>query len=393
MSTQIGFSSKQHYVLVTNGDSYAGHSLAYHLAQELYNRPGQLKKHWRVRVICSRRENCRDLEGLNAEVIEMPDVAGPQLDMCMKHVKFMALVPNMTERRLQIAEEMMQAAQKHGIKRILLVSSLAAPYAERQGSPLSEYKRIEELIREKFAYGRWCIFRIPFTQQTLYYWSHMVEERGMLAMPLPSEVALQTVHMHDLCDAVATLILSPRKQENPLKRPSHHDNEEDDGEGEVDIPEQSLKRIYELTSACPYTGRDMARKLAEALGAQEEDIQYAEISCEELKEYLEQAAREEDQPRKSWLARATELVISDSTQPDLIGHPDRPALRPRPRRYLTPVFIEFLMDWFDTAKRVPLDKTTDDLRELTGREPIDLAQFFVDNSKEFHRPHDGDCHM
>lgn len=237
-------------------------------------------------------------------------------------------------------------------------------------------------------------YSIPVPQQCLYFWSRMVEERGMLAMPLPSEVAVQSVHMHDLCDAVATLILSPRKQNNSLKRQfqdEEYDSESGDGEGEVDIPEQSLKRIYELTSACPYTGRDMARKLAEALDTHEDGIQYNEISSEELKQYLEQAAREEEQPEKSWLERATQLVTGDPAQPDLIGHPDRPALRPRPRRYLTPAFIEFLIDWFDTAKRVPLDKTTNDLRDLTGREPIDLAQFFVDNSKEFRPPRDNCC--
>lgn len=89
----------------------------------------------------------------------MPNVAGPQLDMGMKHVKFMVLVPNMSDQRMQNAETMMQAAQKHDIKRVLLISSMAAPYAERQDSPHCEFKRIEERIRDIFAYGRWCIFR------------------------------------------------------------------------------------------------------------------------------------------------------------------------------------------------------------------------------------------
>lgn len=87
MSIQPGSSHKQHYVLVTNGDSYVGHSLAYHLAQELYNRPGQLKKHWRVRVICSRRENCQDLEKIGAEVVEVRACNSPWLSCCI-HLLF-----------------------------------------------------------------------------------------------------------------------------------------------------------------------------------------------------------------------------------------------------------------------------------------------------------------
>lgn len=60
---------KKKYILITNGESYLGQTLATFIANELTRREGQLgKKHWRVRVLCEDKEKSKDLEKRGIEV-------------------------------------------------------------------------------------------------------------------------------------------------------------------------------------------------------------------------------------------------------------------------------------------------------------------------------------
>lgn len=60
--------SSHHYVLISCVDTYGGHALAYHLANELERRPGMLKKHWRVRALCHSLEGLQDLVAMDVDL-------------------------------------------------------------------------------------------------------------------------------------------------------------------------------------------------------------------------------------------------------------------------------------------------------------------------------------
>lgn len=62
-------SKKTKYILLTNGDSYAGRTLAIYIADQLMKREGQLKKHWRLRVLCEDKSTIKDLEKRGIEVM------------------------------------------------------------------------------------------------------------------------------------------------------------------------------------------------------------------------------------------------------------------------------------------------------------------------------------
>lgn len=199
----------------------------------------------------------------------------------------------------------------------------------------------------------------------------MIEHRGCIGMPIPENAKLTCMSIHDMCDAMATLLLSPKKQEA---------DEDDDDQGEFDIPEQAVKRIYQLTGRCPYTGEDIANRLNEAVGAARGEITFSEISAREMREYLETTAGIRAPSATSWLA---------SIVRNLTGHDrehDRPGFVPDPRRHLNPVAIDMFMQCFEMVKEHRMAKITMDLRDLIGKEPMDLKDFFYENRHEFRRP-------
>ena len=347
------------YVLINSGESYLGYAIARHMAREAMQHPGKMKKNWRVRVLC---QNLQGLEGLieagvdlqvrtrfisatnfsNDSIKQQVNYQDEeQLRRQMRHVRSVIVIPVMGENRLPYTLNVINAASIEDVKRVHMVSFLGCEHAEDRNSPLGQYHQIESHIRNTFAYGRWCIFRTTFFHQATFMWNAMIQKRGILGMPLPGEATATSIDIEDLCDAITTYILSPKKQEIE----------------EEDSPDSShIKRVYELTGSCPYSNNDVVKQLNDALGEGSE-ITYQEISEEEMREYFK----------------------------SLPQHPPE-SLLPPVYPALNDAFIDFMMDGFKLAKHYSFEKVTDDLRDLTGREPMDLAKFFIENRNQFRRP-------
>lgn len=60
---------KPKYILITNGESYVGYTLAIYIADQLGKREGKIKKkHWRIRVLCENKQNLIHLEERGIDV-------------------------------------------------------------------------------------------------------------------------------------------------------------------------------------------------------------------------------------------------------------------------------------------------------------------------------------
>ncbi|KAI8139554.1 hypothetical protein BJV82DRAFT_246867 [Fennellomyces sp. T-0311] len=335
----------QRFVLISSGESYIGHALARYMAREIAQHPGKMKKHWRVRVLCQRLQGMEDLIEAGVDVQQVNYEEQATLRQQMRHVRSVVILPIMSENRVPHTMNVINSASLEDVKRIQMVSLMGAEYAEDRNSPIGQYHQLEEHLRNTFAYGRWCIFRPTFLHQANFLWNAMIQQRGIIGMPLPPDAKSTSIDLQDLCDAVATYILSPKKQDI-------------DEEDVLSVPPPTaVKRIYELTGPCVYTNEDVAEQLNHALEGEEGEITYQEISEDEMREYLQSIP---------------------SHRPGA----ERPPLHPN----LSDALIDFLMDGFKLAKHFTFDKVTDDLRDLTGREPLDLAQFFIENRNEFRRP-------
>ncbi|KAI9496699.1 hypothetical protein BDB00DRAFT_926582 [Zychaea mexicana] len=359
MASQTEPSHHKHskYILISNCESYVGHALAHHLASELMLRPGMMKKHWRVRALCHNLQGMEDLIQAGVDVQQVNYQDEMMLRSQMKHVRSLIITMGTNESRVTDTIKVITVASSEKVKRVQMISCTGCQYAESEQSPMGQYHMLEQLMRSTFAYGRWCVFRLTFMNQGFYFWKDMIEHSGKIGMSMSETTQFTTISIQDVCDALATLVLSPKKQDIEGSSLLAVDDDEDDEEN----PEH-LKRIYELTGQCPYTGEFAARKLNEALGAEEGEIQYEEMSEEELREYLHRMSARPNQA-------------------------DPPGLVPDPHRYLNEQAINIMLDWFKILERTGMgQKVTDDIRDLTGREPKDLGQFFIENRNEFRRP-------
>lgn len=270
-----------------------------------------------------------------------------------------------------------EAAYLEGVKRMQMISDIALSYMmkeqkEDESRPLGQFHALEQCVREKYAYGRWCIFRLSMIHQVLYYWARMVEQKGCIGMPMPPDTNFVAIGIQDICDAVATLILGSHKQDQP------EDNDEE--QLEVEIPDAAVKRIFELTGVCVWMGETVAYQLGRALGAPEGEITYCELSPDELRQYFESITGQEQ-------GGSNTLAWFGSLATRILGVPDRPGLIPDPHRHLKKFDVEFLLHWFEMAKRAGgFTRLTNDARDLIGREPRELNQFFEDNRQQFRRP-------
>lgn len=315
----------------------------------------------------------------------------------MHHVKCMILVPDMTDRMAKNGINIIDAAGESGVKRIQMMSrynnhrfylvcvcmvinilffSAACEFMQENQGMFGQMLQLERHLREEYCYGRWCIFRMSFLHQFFYIWNRMIEHRGCIGMPISKNAGFTCISIHDVCDAVATLLLSPKKQDTEMTQQDNND----DYEELFDIPEQAVKRVYQLTGRCPYTGEDIAVRLNEAVGAARGEITFSQISAKEMREYLETTAGIRTGGPSSWL----ESIVRRFT----VGgpHRDRPGLVPDPHKHLTAVAIDMTMQYFEMIKEGHMAKVTNDLRDLVGREPLDLKEFFYENRHEFRRP-------
>ncbi|KAI7883520.1 hypothetical protein K492DRAFT_223258 [Lichtheimia hyalospora FSU 10163] len=268
----------------------------------------------------------------------------------MKHVKCVIVVPDHTENRVANACNIIDAASMHGVKRMQLTSLIGCDYAG-ESTPMGGYYAIEGHLRTMYAYGRWCVLRLPMVHQLFYFWSRMVTQDKCVGMPISPDTEFTVIDIKDVCDAMVTMLLSPRKQDV-------------DTEDLLDIPDAAVKRIYDLTGTCPYTGNAVAYKLNDALSGEAGEITFQEMDEENFRRYLENLA----QPHP----------------PTQDPQYRRDPFRPDPRRVLTPATINLMMDCFRVAREtMQMGIVKDDARNLIGRQPKDLSQFFIDNQDQF----------
>ncbi|KAI9020145.1 hypothetical protein CLU79DRAFT_862510 [Phycomyces nitens] len=375
-----------HYILITNGESYTGHTLAWYIANQIDRQPGRFhKKNWKVRVLCESLKNMKDLEGMGIDIKEVDYSSQFAIRDHMKNVKCAIFVPAMSDHRVRYGINVLDAAAEEKLKCIQMISICSSEQGGSEHKSLGQYRQLEEHLRTKFAYGRWCVFRIPLLYQLTYFWSGMVQDKGKLCLPLSDNTYFPAIDVLDLCDASATLLLSPRKQSEG--------NELDD---EPDIPDQALKRIYHLSSSHNYTGKIMTESLNKGLQDEETSVEYEKISSKDMRDYLEKVSSrssiketissiaENIQKIPSYIRRASGTA-EDATNQELLTscEMDVPALLPNPGHYLNSCLIELMMDLFENIEKYPQEYPTHDLQGLIGHDPKRFSEFFADNRKHF----------
>jgi len=283
-------------------------------------------------------------------------------------------------------------------------------------APILLFKMLEAHLRHRYKYGSWVVYRIPFIQQYMYFWIHMLENKNILGMPISEGDMLMTVNIKDVHECVAMASLSKKSMVWTYHEPERHLQASTilpggpDGDTSSSQQPMVIKRVYELVSE-PLTltmmADAMSRALREAGGSYNVDA--AVLTDEQLEIYLKLVAKTKQRDAASMDATewgrildaakirqsssyqqgVSELLQSRSSLASTAkhrDHQDSPDVYPCPADTLTPFCIQLILNHFKVARNMVMPPLVlnNDIRDIIGRSPISMDVFFMLNRKLFH---------
>ncbi|KAI7898239.1 uncharacterized protein BX663DRAFT_490236 [Cokeromyces recurvatus] len=387
---------KHKYILITNGESYVGRTMAIHIADELEHREGKLKKsHWRVRVLCENKHKMDYLEKRGIDVKEVDYESEHMLREQMKdHIKIMIFNPFCTKdgRMAMYGKNLIDAAMHEKVKRAIMISSFGCEMAEDNESPMGQFKQAENHFRKCFEYGYWLIFRIPFIQQYMYFWKSMIENKSRLGMPMSKHSLLTMVNIKDVLECVSIACLSKKSAVWSAYANSGNESDNSSSDDLIKLNKPSskqlqtggshstgMKKLFMLHSMQPMSLKMIAESLMKALKHDDSglDIDTIEMEYHELESYLKYIAENMDHC-------STNPSSFDLASKHKSNHEDHLAWHPMPKEDLKHFQIKLIIDHFKMAHCsdvvAPLNN---DVRDILGRDPIELRDFFMLNRRQF----------
>ncbi|KAI8971961.1 hypothetical protein BDF20DRAFT_948594 [Mycotypha africana] len=417
-------SKDKKYILITCGDSYVGQTAAMYITDQLDRREGQLKKkHYRVKVLCANKHHLSHLEKRGIEVKEVQYDSIHMLRNEMKHhIKTMIFIPPVTsDRVMEYGKNIIDCAVTEKVKRVIMVSAMGVECFQDKETPIGQLRHLEDYTRQQYRYSYYIIFRLPFIQQFMYFWTRMMESRGMVGMPIDHSTYLTTVNIKDVCSCLAQASLSKKSMVWSTQRPLDSSDttaraEEYNDEGpDNNNPSTRMRRIYELRSNQQMNFNMIAEALNFALREAGSNLKAEPVvvSEDQLEQYLMSIAKKEGsgvldsldaifpinminkvKQKHVEVGAGINQVLLDaknifhSTQQGsqaLSGDfQDNPEFYPRPSMVLTHAYIKLILNHFRSARNMkPPIAPCNDVRNITGREPIPLTDFFMSNRQQF----------
>ncbi|CEP14243.1 hypothetical protein [Parasitella parasitica] len=388
-SSDAATTKKIKYILITHGDSYLGQAIAMHIADQLDKGRGQLKTKHRAQV---------DYESQHA-IREQIKV----------HIKTMIFNPFVATfgRMVECGKHVLDVAIREDVKRIVMISSYGVDALESSSeeSPMAQFSMLESYMRHQHKYGSWVVYRIPFLQQYMYFWRLMFENKNAFGMPISQGDMLTSVNVKDVLDCVAIASLSKKSMVWTYREPHRHlqastilpggpDGGTSSSSDDSSQQTRAIKRVYELTSQ-PLSLATMAYAMSRALrkAGSGFDVDAAVISDEQLESYLKLVAKSAKNRTSSANNEEIQRIFdtitrfTDEPQQTVLKdreHQDSPDLYPCPADTLTPFCIHLIMSHFKVARNtMPPMVPNNDIRDITGRMPIQMDAFFMTNRRLF----------
>lgn len=285
--------------------------------------------------------------------------------------------------------------------------------------PIAQFKILEAHLRHHYMYGSWVVFRIPFIQQYMYFWTQMLENKNILGMPISEGDMLMTVNIKDVHECVATASLSKKSMVWTYRKPQLQlqdstilpgrpdddtSSSSDDNNNQQRVV--AIKRVYELVSE-PFTVTMMADAMSRALreAGSSFNVDAAILTDEQLETYLKLVAKTKQSGAASIQADELNSILNAtktlklSYPRDVLellqsrsslfmehrDHQDSPDVYPCPADTLTPFCIQLILNHFKVARNMIMPPLIPnyDVRDIIGRSPIPIDVFFMLNRKLF----------
>ncbi|KAG0212246.1 hypothetical protein BGX28_006599 [Mortierella sp. GBA30] len=226
--------------------------------------------------------------------------------IALRGVHTVILIPEFEPMRVDWANQMVDVMNEEKIVRCIIISSIGTDATEKD--ELNRFTRVEDKVKSTI--HRWTILRGGFSFQTLLYWIPMIQNQGVLGMPIRQEIEFAPLDITDLGHALIAVTFPSLKTDI-----DHHDGKDDilfissesDHQQSLalnDGTERHDGQIYTLTGPKTITGPKLVEELNRALEAIHErdteqrqraenhdhvplkPILYKQLTEEEVRKYL-----------------------------------------------------------------------------------------------------------
>ncbi|GJJ79171.1 hypothetical protein EMPS_11530 [Entomortierella parvispora] len=283
---------------ITACDTYTGQRLALQLAE-------YLSKHHRspsndqatdtvpTELVCLARnpDKCGLLQKKkNVKVVKISYDDPTSLALAIRGITTVVLVPEIEPQRLDWINTMVDIFKQEQVVRCVVISCIGTDAPEK--SELDAFRRMEESVTSNIQ--RWTVLREGFRFQTLFYWISMVQDQGVLGMPIKKEATYSPLDIIDLGHALIVIVFPPENDSG-----AHHDGQ-----------------TYTLTGPETVNGPKLSDELSKALTPMKgkpsnppevpSPIVYKETSKDEIRRYL--VSLREKSPTTSTFSDGFKLV-------------------------------------------------------------------------------------
>jgi len=229
----------------------------------------------------------------------------------------------------------MEAIRKANVRRVILISCAGAETNDKLRH-LHEYAEIEKEFRNQ-GYNWQCVLRNEFPQNWFHAWAQPVEDKGQFPLSTGRDRKFAPVRLEDVCCALKDIIRGEESNNN-----------------------RHNKQIYTLTGPETLNGPKIVEELNQVVQGR---VNYQDVDRQQMERILRSLREREEAQRGG-------RDDDDSNRDYFEGQP-------------TDCQIQTILDYFEYVKSGKADRTTEDLRKLTGREGQRVEQFFKEHASEF----------
>jgi len=335
---------------MTGCDYFSGHELARHLLRN-YRREIE-----GCRLICTgvHLDRMKDLERQGAEIVQIRPDDVRQMEEVFRNCDWAVVDPMPEQNRVETTKRVLEAIKKANVKHVILISCAGAENSERWRH-LHEYAEIE---REFLSLNFNChtIVRTEFPQNWFHAWAYPVEDKGQFPLSTGQEKRFAPIRIEDVSCALKDILRGEESTGVKSILPAilggnrHH------------------KQCYTLTGPEALNGPRIVDELNRVVQG---NVNYVDVDRNQMERILREL-RDREQQRLQQQPRG---VRPQSGEDD-----------DRNRRFEgqpTDTQINTILDHFEWVKAGHGDRTTDDLKKITGRDGQRVESFFRDNAAEF----------
>ncbi|KAI7887391.1 hypothetical protein K492DRAFT_121308 [Lichtheimia hyalospora FSU 10163] len=301
-----------------------------------------------MRGLCRDRQGLEELEKQGVDIMQVDYQDENKMKQAVQESRCVFMIPEHSSNRVKEAEMLMRVAKQAKVEHMAMLSWVgmdAVQHDRERWRHLNQYHQIEEKLKQQFGEHNCCIIRSTMFNQFFYYVTPMVEDRNALCLPVKQDQRWGTVDLRDVVEAICKLV--------------RHNIQVGRGQGQ--------KQLYRFTPTHLMNGQEMARGMAEAVERSPDELKYHQIKQEEMWQHLKRI-RDDERFRERQPGGGTETRY---TVP--IG------------RYLNDHCIELLLEFMELASRGKAEIKSHDLKEILGREPQPLHEYFKKNRDQFKR--------